>query len=541
MSYFTETSKIKVLVLDDDLLIRNLLLETLGDEFEFKAVATYKEFSEVFINFNPDILLLDILLPDINGIEICQELRQNSQYEKLIIFILTGMEKDKIIEECYMAGADDYISKPFIPLEVKSKIQRCKKTITYQNKLYASFNYQLEFSKRLYTLNRIIQKNINISHINLLSRVFESFNEILDIGFVELVIRQNESYTVIFRKNFDYKSYYNFHQLKEKIINLDNCDNSLIEKRIRSGEKEEIFCYMAPVLFNKEISGFLIVQSDMRLGAEDKNLIALSTDFLGMMLEKIMIHKQLNEQYRKYRLEISNVRKMQVSLLPDFKGITGFDIASTFLPAEDISGDFFDGFFLDDEVYQFIICDVSGHGIASSYIGNEFRSLFKSLSARKYSSAEIIRLVNQIVSRDISGLDYFGTMIVCQINIKTGEVIYASGGHPPGLYYSAQSACCNLLDNTGPIVGFFNDSEFTNLEFTMQTGDCLILYTDGIPETYLPDKCEDYGQERLMKNFVDNIGEPSQDIIQSIIGSVYEFSGYAQQLDDITMICIKKT
>jgi CheY-like chemotaxis protein len=94
--------------------------------------------------------------------------------------MLTAADQKQYIEQGYAAGANDYIRKPFVPFEVKSKIVNCKKIITYQNKLYSAFNYQLEFSKRLYRLNRLIQANVKYRTSAKFIREFDSFNEIVD-------------------------------------------------------------------------------------------------------------------------------------------------------------------------------------------------------------------------------------------------------------------------------------------------------------------------------------------------------------------------
>jgi len=148
--------------------------------------------------------------------------------------------------------------------------------------------------------------------------------------------------------------------------------------------------------------------------------------------------------------------------------------------------------------------------------------------------------VNGIVSRDISGLYYFGTVIVCQLNIETGEVLFSSGGHPPAIFCRSGDGACTLLNKTGPLVGFFEKGDFRDTSFVMKSGDALLLYTDGIPETFSSDGRELYGEERLQKTFLENSRLPAQEITRAIVDSVAEFSGYSVQEDDITMICVKK-
>ncbi len=146
---FTESGdasiRLKVLALDDDGLVRRVLEDLLAGEHDFRAVSTCAEFNEIVVGFNPDVLLLDLVLPDGDGLDICRELRKNGQFEKLFILMLTAADQKQYIERGYAAGANDYIRKPFVPFEVKSKILNCKKIIAYQNKLYSAFIINLNF------------------------------------------------------------------------------------------------------------------------------------------------------------------------------------------------------------------------------------------------------------------------------------------------------------------------------------------------------------------------------------------------------------
>ncbi len=533
--------KIRVLALEDDRVVRRVLSDILSNECAFKAVETYSEFSALLNTFNPDVLLLDRMLPDGDGLSICRELRSNSQYEKLFILMLTADSHRESIEEGYAAGVNDYIRKPFVPYEVQSKIQNCKKIITFQNKLFSAFNSQLEFSKRLYRLNRMIQTNIDITDVGVLVKEFETINQILDVGYVEVVLAHKDELTVELAKTFDTcTDYLPYARFRKKVRLFDERSISITGVKIRSEEKKDLYCTVAPIVCNNRVAGYFVLQRDFPFDAEEKNIISLCSDFLSIMMERLLAQKELKRQYSMSKAEIAKVRKIQVSFLPHFRDIEGYDVASLFLPAQDISGDFFDGFYLDEDVYQFVLCDVSGHGMASSYIGNEIRSLFKTFSLRKFSPSFIINAVNNILVQDISITYYFATVVVCQLHLRSGKLVYASGGHPPGFYFRQAGATLTLLEKTGSLVGFFEKSEFGETVLTMESGDCLLLYTDGITETCSACGDDLYGEERLLQQFGMNANLPSKDLLHTLVGTMYEFSGFGMQMDDVTMICIKK-
>ncbi len=263
--------------------------------------------------------------------------------------------------------------------------------------------------------------------------------------------------------------------------------------------------------------------------------------------EKQFDCSEMQERYTKlerfiksYRDELGKVREIQASLLPDFSNIKNFDITSIFLPAEDISGDFIDAFYLSESILQIVLCDISGHGLASSYIGNEFRTVIRLLSKSDITPDKIMYLLNENVSNDLKDLYYFGTLIIMHIDLNSGLVTLASGGHPPVLYYDSNKKKIKLLESTGRLVGLFTDSKFRMHTFTMHKDDKILLYTDGITESHPNENTELFGEERLAEVFKQNITGNSDEVVFSIIDAVYEFTDYTNQEDDISIICINR-
>ncbi|TAL33827.1 MAG: fused response regulator/phosphatase [Spirochaetes bacterium] len=539
----TQGIPLRVLALEDDRLVRRILEDTLREECEFLAVATYAAFQDVLVRFNPDIVLLDVLLPDGDGFEICRALRMNHQYEKLFILMLTAADEKDSIERGYASGANDYIRKPFIPYEVKSKILSYKKIIDFQSKLFTAFNYQLEFSKKLYFVNRLMQKNIDVSDMPSLLSELKMFNEILDVGYIEVVRRDRNGKPVSMYDHSFLKddAPLRFERIVRNYGGFEDMETGPASFRIqRKSGTDTTHCIISPITFGSTVAGYLMLQRGREFDSDEKNLVSLCTDFASMMFRRISIQHELDTQYERYKAEIAKVRKIQAAALPDFSALFGYDIGYTFMPADDISGDFFDGFYLDDSTYQIVLCDVSGHGMASSYVGNEIRSLFRSISRPDLSPGATLTEVNRLLFQDISEINYFGTAILCRINLHLGELVIASAGHPPVIWYRERDESNRMLDSTGPLLGFFDNATFGEDVLALSPGDAVLFYTDGVTETFSPETGEFYGELRLLKHFMEIAPLDSREIIQEIIGSVYEFNEYTNQADDITMICIKR-
>jgi len=290
-------------------------------------------------------------------------------------------------------------------------------------------------------------------------------------------------------------------------------------------------------------SAYTIIEI-MKLGVFDYIIKPIDFETFRTVLERCLEFKRLKnlekDHMKRFQAELAKVRQIQAALQPKFGSVTGFDIESSLFPVEDLSGDFLDGYYVDEDIFQIVLCDVSGHGIASAYIGMEIKSIFRTFSTEKLSPSALIEKANRQMIRDISHTYFFATVLVCQINTRNGSVTLSSGGHPSPLYYSSGPGELISLNIKGPLIGVSLEKKFSDIPIDMKSGDVLLLYTDGIPEAPGVDGKSMYEKSRLNDKFMEMAGFPSIDIIHSIIESVYAFTGYSPQQDDITIVSIKK-
>lgn len=116
--------KKRVLAVDDSDLNLDVIKEILDDEYELKMARTGKVALDVAVDFQPDIVLLDIMMPGMNGYEVCQQMRANPalRHTRIIMVSAKAMTSERI--EGYQAGANVYIAKPFDENELLTKIRQ---------------------------------------------------------------------------------------------------------------------------------------------------------------------------------------------------------------------------------------------------------------------------------------------------------------------------------------------------------------------------------------------------------------------------------
>jgi len=119
-----ESGKRKVLVVDDDAEIVELIVEVLERDgrFELKTASSGYEAGMATERFRPDLILLDYMLPDVNGNVVCQTIRKNPEFENIKIVIVSGVVKEDEIAQLLKSGAEDFIRKPFNITELTDKI-----------------------------------------------------------------------------------------------------------------------------------------------------------------------------------------------------------------------------------------------------------------------------------------------------------------------------------------------------------------------------------------------------------------------------------
>lgn len=300
----------------------------------------------------------------------------------------------------------------------------------------------------------------------------------------------------------------------------------------------------AVILVQTALDSAATIIDIMKLGVFDYVIKPIDIEVFQATLRKAVEFRRLKDlerdQLRRFRSELTRVREIQASSMSRSRTPVGFDIACSMLPAEDLSGDFYDGMPMKDDRSLIMLCDVTGHGIASSYVGAELKSMFRGAAGDASSPADIIRAINESITGQGASSHYMHTAMLCRIDDGGATVAIASAGHPPGIFYRAVDGTCQWVKGGGPVIGFTKTASYGERIIEMAAGDCLLLYTDGITEAFSENGGEMYGDERLRDVFSSHVKSSSREIVLAIIDDVYRFTNYAPQNDDITVVCVKK-
>lgn len=251
--------------------------------------------------------------------------------------------------------------------------------------------------------------------------------------------------------------------------------------------------------------------------------------------------KAITRERAKFHMELSIAKSIQASSLPNvfppFPQIKEFDIFASMEPAKEVGGDFYDFFFINETEFMFVIADVSGKGIPAALFMMTVKTLINNFSQIGYSKKQLIETINKKIC-EINKQDFFVTMLSGIVDIKTGKMSVINCGHNLPLIKRNDGKYEYLQLDSNIVLGVFDDAKFEIYETTLNSGDIIYTYTDGVTEAINADN-EMYGEEKLY-DCLNDIEETDPTIIaKKVKSSIQNYTNSIPQSDDITMLIFK--
>ena len=237
--------------------------------------------------------------------------------------------------------------------------------------------------------------------------------------------------------------------------------------------------------------------------------------------------------------ELDLASKMQQSILPtQFPGGADYRIHGQMEPARAVGGDFFDIMKLDNGLIGAAVADVSDKGVPASLFMMSSRTLLKGAAMGLAQPGAVLQEVNDLLNDDNQGL-MFVTVLYATFDPASGAFTYANGGHNSPLLVRADGSS-ELLPLTGGVaLGVVPEFPYEQSSVTLEPGETLVLYTDGVTEA-MNDAKEEFGVERLRAIFVGGAPEGSRATSQAVFDAVHAFAGDTPQSDDVTCLVISR-
>ncbi len=293
-----------------------------------------------------------------------------------------------------------------------------------------------------------------------------------------------------------------------------------------------------PIILLTAKNTMLDVQEGFDAGANDfLNKPFDRIELLSRVNTLITLKRSVSENQKHITIqhELAIARKLQKSLLPASKpDMAGIEMEARYIPMTYLGGDYYDYHISRENQLGVIIADVTGHGVAAAMIASMLKTAFQVQRQNFSRPAYVLEQINKIMY----GNELLtATYIVIDLNENILRV--ANAGHPH-LYVAKKDGQIISLNPKGKLIGFFPEIKCEEIWHPIETGDRIILYTDGLVEA-TDIFGEPLGDEKFTDFIHQNIHLDAKEFISSALGFVFAWSGKEEPDDDLTLLVIDIT
>ena len=257
----------------------------------------------------------------------------------------------------------------------------------------------------------------------------------------------------------------------------------------------------------------------------------------AVAIENARLYRETMEKARMEQ-EMRIAAEIQQALLPKMlRAGTFFSAAAASIPCRSIGGDFYDYVDLANGAMGFALGDVAGKGPPAALLSAMMQGIFAAQAATNDSPSQTITRVNLALYR--RGIESrFVTLMYGAMN-PDGRLTYCNAGHNPPLIISPGSSTqVRRLECGGPIVGLFDAATFEEETVTLQPGDWLIVFSDGVSEA-MSASGDEYGENRIVTVVEHHKELQPRQLLEAMFADVREFTRGAPQSDDITAMVLR--
>lgn len=240
--------------------------------------------------------------------------------------------------------------------------------------------------------------------------------------------------------------------------------------------------------------------------------------------------------------EMMMAQRVQRNIIPkedSFPRTPSLRFGAAYQAMTNVGGDLYDIIDLGEGRYSFLMVDVSGHGMPAAMITSMLKVSFAANSRDGLSTNEICDRVDREIYALIGDLEYYATAYYCILDTATGGLEFTNCGHHAAVLYRNASRTVEMLDTTGSVLGSFrNNAGHGRERVTLDEGDRLLLYTDGVIETRNPED-EFYDHDRLFAWIRGKSGLAPADFVGGLVTEIEAFAAGRPAADDKAVLYVE--
>ncbi len=534
-----EKNPIRLVTADDLPLMRSGLRSFLTAYEEFSLVgeaSNGEEAIQLCELLKPDIVLMDLKMPVMDGVTATRLIRQ--RWPKIKVLAMISFRDTELAQAALQAGAAAHALKDITADELAETIRRLHQK---RRTAVAKTSPQIEQAEQLEQLAQAM--DIASTDRTRLSGLLRSHLPGFFPGCqIELRIFPNQSLLCYPADHLDFLPDAAWRWLQSRAETLTFSPGEPVPWGGRLAVDGQLL--LTPLISSssgRSLGGLCILQHGTDTDLWER--LTFVKNLAGHVSQAIDKGRYAELAPQKPRLdqELANAGKIQTGILPEKPPqLRGWEIASRLEPALQTSGDFYDFIPLANNHWGFLIADVSDKGMGAALFMALSSTLFRTY-ATQYATLPVFALsqVNERILSDTRS-EMFVTAFYAVLEPETGRMRYVNAGHnPPYLISSQKGKPFDRLRATGMALGVMDDSVWQQKVVRFFPGDVLLLYTDGVTEAQ-NNAGNFYGEKRLQAVLRSLGSRPANEILESILSDLKEFLGGSSQQDDVTLVVLRR-
>jgi sigma-B regulation protein RsbU (phosphoserine phosphatase) len=270
---------------------------------------------------------------------------------------------------------------------------------------------------------------------------------------------------------------------------------------------------------------------------DDRRLLTIIAAQSAQVIESARLYLEEQQLFRMQQ-DMNMARDIQLNLLPNkAPEISGYQAAGISIPAKEVGGDYYDFVKLNDGRIAFCLGDVSGKGMPAALLMSNLQATLRGQTIACTNARECLERSNKLLYHSTDAQKY-ATLFYGVLNPKDHILSFANAGHNNPIKISPDGKF-ERLKTIGIPLGFLEDFDFSEHSTQMNTGDVLILFSDGISEA-MNVREEEFEENNILNVAQKNIQSTPVEIIDTIINEVRQHASDMPQMDDMTLLVIKR-
>ena len=301
---------------------------------------------------------------------------------------------------------------------------------------------------------------------------------------------------------------------------------------------KSILC--VPLMVKSELMGVITSYNKKEADGftqEDQRLLAIIAGQSAQIIENARLYEE-EKAYTSMKEQVRLAYQIQIDLLPKSQpDIDGYDIAARSIPAQMVGGDYFDFIEIEDGRMAVCLGDVSGKGLPASLLMANLQATLRGQTIVGSPVHESVLRSNKLLYQSTDP-EKFATLFYGVLDVRSHRLSYCNAGHEIPLIFSNRGAPTRL-ETGGMALGVMDEFPYQRDEISLDVGDLLIIYSDGIPDA-TNEFDHPFGEKRLVALTQELREKPAMEILDGIIEAVQAHEGSTEQLDDLTLVVLKR-